>query len=261
MEDLLAYEFLNSEVTNDGTIAWITLSRPPLNVMHMEMMEEVNSALLELRENRKVKVLVLRGSPTAFCAGVDVNDHARDKITRTLQLFHRIFETIRLLDIISVAAVRGVAAAGGFELATGCNLVVASDSARFSLPEVRQGVFPPVACVILPRAAPRRKAMEWILLGDEVPVQELASFGLVNRVYPDESFVDDVKGFVGQLAANSGPVMQLARRAQYATYYATYEEALYKVENLYLRDLMALSDPHEGIAAFLEKRKPEWRDG
>ena len=253
-------EYLISEVTNDGAVGRLTLNNPPLNVMSIEMMDEINSALLALREDADIKVLVLRGQGRAFSAGIDVSEHTRDKITRLLQVFHRIFETIRLLDVISVAAVDGVAAAGGFELAIGCNLVVASESARFSLPEVRHGVFPPVACVILPRAAPRRKAMEWILLGEQVSADELATYGLVNRVFPDDEFDAGLEAFVEKLAANSGPVMKLARQAQYLTYYATYEEALYKVENLYMRELMSLSDSHEGITAFLEKRDPQWRD-
>ena len=178
-----------------------------------------------------------------------------------LQVFHRIFETIRLLDVVSVAAVDGVATGSGFELAIGCNMVVASESARFVLPQVRQGIFPPVASVILPRAAPRRKAMEWILLGDEITAQELASYGLVNRVFPDGEFAEGLEQVIARLTASSGPVLQIARRAQTESYYATYEEALYKVENLYLRDLMMLSDPHEGNAALLEKRTPQWRDG
>ncbi|MEE8115767.1 MAG: enoyl-CoA hydratase/isomerase family protein [Gemmatimonadales bacterium] len=178
-------EFLISELTHDGQVARLTLDRPPLNVMTIEMMEEINEALLSLRRQDGLKVLVLQGRGEAFCGGVDVREHSRDRVNRMLQVFHRIFETIRLLDVVSVAAVDGVATGSGFELAIGCNMVVASESARFVLPQVRQGIFPPVASVILPRAAPRRKAMEWILLGDEITAQELASYGLVNRVFPD----------------------------------------------------------------------------
>lgn len=253
-------DFLRTDVTHDGQVARLTLNRPPLNVLTIEMMEAVNDALLAQRDSENLKVLVLGGEGEAFCGGIDARDHTRDKISRMLQMFHRIFETIRMLDVISVAAVHGEAAGSGFELAIGCNLVVASESARFVLPQVRQGVFPPVASVILPRAAPRRKAMEWILLGERLSAQELAAFGLVNRIFPDGEFRSGLDDLVDKLVANSGPVMQLARRAQVESYYSTYEEALYKVENLYLRELMALADPHEGIAAHLEQREPKWRN-
>lgn len=248
------------ELTSAGGVATLTLDRPPLNVMNIEMMEQMNEAILELRGRTDLKVLVIRGKGKAFSAGVDVADHTKDKVTRMIQVFHRIFESIRLLDVIAVAAVDGVALGGGFELAIGCNLVVASESARFALPEIKLGVFPPLACVVLPRAAPRRKAMEWILLGDEVSAGELSAYGLVNRVVPDDRFDEELQAFIGKITSKSGPVLTLAKRAQAESYYAAYEEALYKVENLYLRELMALDDAHEGIKAFMEKRAPTWRD-
>ena len=257
----MSTSFFEMITTYDGRAASLALDRPPLNVMNIEMMEQVNAALLELRENRRLKVLVVRGKGEAFCCGVDVTEHTEEKVPRLLQVFHRMFETLRLLDVVTVAAVHGPAVAGGFELAIGCNLVVAAESATFQLPEVRQGVFPPVAAVVLPRAAPRRKAMEWILLGDRLRAQELYDFGLVNRVWPDARFARELTAFIDALTSLSGPVMQLARRAQTESYYSTFEEALYKVENLYLRELIALEDPHEGIRAFLEKRPPQWRDG
>jgi cyclohexa-1,5-dienecarbonyl-CoA hydratase len=253
-------QFHTLDVSSDGLVATLALHRPPRNIMHIEMMEEINGALLGLRDRRTLKVLVVRGRGPTFSGGVDLADHRRDRVARLRQVFHRTLESIRLLDLVSVAAVTGAAVGGGFELALGCNLVVAGESARFSLPDVRGGLFPPVASVVLPRVAPRRKAMEWILLGEEIPARELAAYGLVNRVFPDDAFDDGLARLVGQLSAISGPVLQLARRAQAESYYATYEEALYKVENLFLRDLQALADSQEGVQAALEGRSPQWRD-
>ena len=252
--------FVVLERSHQGQVATLTLQRPPDNAMSLEMMEAINGALLGLRDARDLKVLVVRGSGGSFSSGIDLTEHSRDRVTRLLQVFHRIFETIRLLDVVSVAAVNGAAVAGGFALALGCNLVVAKRSATFSLPEVRRGLFPPIPCVLLPRAAPRRKAMEWILLGEELAAEELAAFGLVNRVFPDEAFEARLDEMIGRLIATSGPVLRLARQAQMESYYATYEEALGKVEGLYLRDLLALHDPHEGIQATLEGREAQWRN-
>ena len=248
------------ELTDKGGVATLTMNRPPLNVMNIEMMEQMNTAILALRGRDDLKVLVLRGRGKAFCAGVDIADHTKDKVARMIQVFHRIFESMRLLDVIAVAAVDGFAFGGGFELAIGCNLVVASESSRFQLPEINLGVIPPLACVVLPRAAPRRKAMEWILTGDEISAQELLSYGLVNQVLPDKEFEAGLQTFVGKLTSKSGPVLSLAKRAQVESYYAAYEEALYKAESLYLHELMSLEDAQEGIRAFLEKREPKWRN-
>ena len=248
------------KLTFQDGVATLTLNRPPLNILNIEMMEQINSSLLELRGHPELKVLVIRGEGKAFSAGVDVADHTRDKVTRMIQVFHRIFETLRLLDVIAIAAVDGHALGGGFELAIGCNLVVASESARFAVPEIKLGVFPPLACVVLPRAAPRRKAMEWILTGDQITARELESYGLVNRVFPDAEFEAGLEEFVGKFTSKSGPVLMLAKRAQMESYYAAYEEALYKAENLYLRELMTLDDAQEGIQAFIERREPKWHD-
>ncbi len=253
--------FEHIDLRFDGSVATLTLNRPPLNVMHLEMLEQINAALLDLRGRSDLKVLLVRGSPEAFSAGIDLTEHTRDKVGRLIQVFHRTFETIRLLDVIAVAAVEGVAFGGGFQLAIGCNLVVASESARFAVPETKIGLFPPLACVVLPRAAPRRKAMEWILTGDEIPASELMSHGLVNKVFPDASFDAHLDDFITKLSSKSGPVLQLAKRAQTESYYSGYEEALYKAENLYLRDLMALDDSVEGVEAWLEKRDAQWTDG
>ena len=249
------------ELTIEGGVATLTMNRPPLNILNIEMMEQMNTAILDLRGRDDLKVLVLRGRGKAFSTGVDIADHAKDKVTRMIQVFHRIFESMRLLDVIAVAAVDGLAFGGGFELAIGCNLVVASESSRFKLPEIELGVIPPLACVVLPRAAPRRKAMEWILTGDEITAQELQAYGLVNQVLPDSEFESGLTAFIGKLTSKSGPVLSLAKRAQVESYYSAYEEALYKAESLYLHELLALDDAHEGIQAFLEKRKPKWRNG
>ena len=248
------------ESTYADGVATIILDRPPQNFMNIEMMEQLNSALLAMREHHELKVLVIRGNGDAFCGGVDLADHTRDKVSRMLQMFHRIFETMRLVDVIAIAAVDGPALGGGFELAIGCNLVLASESAVFGLPQVKMGLFPPLAAVVLPRAGLRRKAMEWILTGDEISSSELQQFGIVNRVFPDAEFDEHLGQFVEKLTAKSGPVLQLAKRAQLESYYATYEEGLYKVENSYLRDLMSLEDSQEGIEAARKGREPKWRN-
>ena len=254
----MTYRFV--QPTFDGAVATLTLKRPPLNAMNLDMMDEIAGALLDLRSNKELKVLVVRGSGDVFSAGLDIGELTRDKTARMLQVFHRIFETLRLLDVITIAAVHGAAIGGGFELAIGCNLMLATESAKFRLPEVNLGIFAPLACVMLPRVIPRRKAMERILMGNEISAQDLDRFGLVNWVLPDDEFESGLESVTKQLTSKSGPVLRLARRAQWESYYAGFEEALYKAESLYLRDLIPLADAQEGIAAFLEKRSPQWRD-
>ena len=102
--------------------------------------------------------------------------------------------------------------------------------------------------------------MEWILTGDEIPAETLERHGLVNRVFSDDAFEAGLQQLLARLTSKSGPVLQLAKRAQTESYYAAYEEALYKAENLYLRELMVLDDAKEGVRAIIDGRKPEWHD-
>jgi enoyl-CoA hydratase/carnithine racemase len=247
-------------IDEDGKRATLTLDRGPEHLLNIEMMDEVNQGLLDLRDEPNLEVLVIRGADGIFCSGMDLEDHTPGRLQRLLQVYSRIFETLRMMDMVSVAAVEGKAWGSGFELALGCNLIVASESASFRLPEIDRGVIPHIATIILPRVVPRRRAMEWILTGREVTAGELADFGLANRLFPSGSFEDRLDAFVGELTAKSGPVLQLAKRAQYEAYYSTYEEALYRVQNMYLRELMELDDPFEGVRAHLEGRGPTWRD-
>lgn len=254
----MAYRHIR--IDESGKRATLTLDRPAAHLLSIEMMDEVNQGLLELRDRGTFEVLVIRGAEGVFSEGMDLVDHGKGRLQRLLQVYGRIFETLRMVDMVSVAAVEGKAWGSGFELALGCNLIVASETASFRLPEIDRGVIPHIATIILPRVAPRRRAMEWILTGKEISAEELASSGLVNRVFPDDEFDEALEDFVGTLTAKSGPVLQLAKRAQYEAYYSTYEEALYRVQNMYLRELMDLKDPVEGVRAHLEGRKPEWSD-
>jgi enoyl-CoA hydratase/carnithine racemase len=254
----MAYRHIRLD--HDSKLATLTLDRPPGHLLGIDTLEAMNQGLLELRGRDDIEVVVLRGSEGTFCEGMDLEDHDRGRLQRLLQVYSRIFETIRMIDMVSVAAVEGRAWGSGFELALGCNLIVATEDASFRLPEIDRGIIPHIASIILPRVVPRRKAMEWILTGDEITAEELHAAGLINRLFPPGGLDDGLAGFVGELTAKSGPVLQLAKRAQYEAYYSTYEEALYRVQNLYMRELMELEDPAEGVRAHLEGREPRWRD-
>ncbi len=241
---------------------WSTLwlDRGPDHLLTIGMMEEINDALHSLRDSGTPEVLVVRGAAGTFCEGWDLKEHGQRRVQRMLQIYARIFETLRMMDVISVAAVEGRAWGAGFELALGCNLIVAADNASFALTQVTQGLIPPVAAAILPRIAPRRKAMEWTLTGAEIDAQQLASYGVVNRTFPARSFEKELGEFVVELTSRSGPVLQLAKRAQMEAYYATFPQAIASIQALYLRELMELQDAKEGPRAAREGREPVWKN-
>jgi len=254
----MEYEYVTTEI--EGKVAVLKLRRPPSNLLNIAMMEELNDALMALRSKAKLQVVVLRGGDGLFCEGIDLKEHSQKRVQRLIRVFLRIFETMRMMEQISIAAVEGAAVGGGFELALGCNLIVAADDTRFALPQVRQGIIPPVATAVLPRIAPRRRAMEWVLLGDPIDPARLEQDGVVNRLFPADRFESMLDAFVVALAQRSGPVLKLARQAQFEAYYTPFPEALVSIHGLYMKQLMSLHDAREGPRAVRESRDPVWKN-
>ena len=250
------YEFLSVEVT-DG-IATITLNRPPVNVLHIPMMVELNAVLETALADTNLAAIVLRAEGKAFCAGVDVSDHTADKVGEMIQQFHGIFRKLASTDALTIAAVNGAALGGGCELATFCDIVLASERAKFGQPEVQVGVFPPIAACAFPPQIGIRKAIELTALGATIKADEAHRIGLVNHVYPVDEFMAAVEEYLGEIRKLSRPVLRLTKRATAMLARAQILAHLEQVEKLYLDDLMSLSDAHEGIAAFLDKRAPHW---
>jgi len=256
----MTYQFENILFEREGGVAKITLNHPPVNIMDIPTMREINVALESLQDDRESKVVLFAATGKAFCAGVDVKDHTADKVGEMVEVFHRIFRLMWSLDVPTVAAVNGAALGGGCELVTFCDMVIASEKATFGQPEIQVGVYPPVAAVTFPRLMPQMKAMELLLLGGVIGAEEAERLGIVNRVVPVESFDEEVSSFVGRLAALSGAVLRLTKRAALQGLTLDFEEALALSEDLYLKQLMKTEDATEGLQAFMEKRKPVWKD-
>jgi len=251
------YEFLDLTVGNG--VATITLNRPPLNVLHVPMLEELNSALEAVLGDREVAAVVIRAAGRAFSAGVDVADHTAERVGETIRLFHGVFRKLAGTDALTIAAVQGAALGGGCELACFCDVVLASDRAKLGQPEVHVGVFAPVASCILPLQIGLKKAVELNALGSILDAAEALRIGLVSHVYAGDRFDAGVDEYVDQVRKLSRPVVRMAKRATMLTAREQILTHLERAEHLYLNELMKLADAHEGLAAFLEKRAPAWR--
>jgi cyclohexa-1,5-dienecarbonyl-CoA hydratase len=244
----------------EGGVAKITLNHPPVNILDIATMRELNVALESLQDDRESKVILFGAVGKAFCAGVDVRDHTAAKVGEMVEVFHRIFRLMWSLDVPTMAAVNGAALGGGCELVTFCDLIIASEKATFGQPEIQVGVYPPVAVVTFPRLMPHMKAMELLLTGTVIDAVEAERLGIVNKVVPVESFADEVSAFVGKLTSLSGAVLRVTKRATLQGLTLPFEEALRLSEDLYLNRLMKTEDVSEGLQAFMEKRKPVWKD-
>jgi len=241
-------------------VATLTLNRPPLNVLNIEMMGEINSYLEELKKEKSLKLLVIQAMGKAFSAGVDVGEHMGDMAPKMIETFHKMFRLMDGLKVPSIAIVNGSALGGGCELALYCDMVIATEKAKFGQPEIQVGVFPPIAALIFPRIIGRKKAMELILSGETISSQEALTLGLVNKVVSEASFQEEVNGFIEKFKKLSGIVLRLAKEATLAGLNDDLEKGLKTIEKIYLEDLMKSHDAMEGLKAFLEKRKPTWKD-
>ena len=241
--------------------AFLTINRPPLNILNISAMEEINDALGSLMGNKEVKVLIISGSgEKAFSAGVDVVDHTEDKVERMLQVFHEIFRNLSKLDQVTIAALKGLTLGGGCEIAIFCDLIFAADNLKIGQPEIKLSVFPPVALLILPRLVGLKKASELLLTGKTIEAQEGEQIGLINKVVPLASFDSELENFIQPLTELSLVGLKYSKKGINLGLETSFLEGLDRIEKIYLEELMTSEDAHEGLKAFMEKRKPLWKN-
>ena len=255
-------EFQHITFEKQDGVARVTLNKPPLNVLDIAMMREINDVLEGLDDDHSVKVLIFEAAEgsKAFSAGVDISEHTADMVNEMIEVFHRIFRLLDRLEIPTVAVVGGAALGGGCELALFCDMVIASEKASFGQPEIQVGVLPPIAVVALPEIIGPKKTMEMVLTGERINAYEAERLGLVNKVVPLEDLQTAAVEFVEKLTSLSGAVLRLTKRAVRLGSTQSFAEGLAAVEELYLGPMMATEDAHEGLAAFMEKRPPVWKN-
>lgn len=246
----------------EDRVARITLARPPLNVLNIAMMREIGDALGECSRQRDLVAIVFDGASEcrAFSAGVAVEEHVEETIYQMLDSFHTIFRLLWQIARPTIAVVEGPALGGGCELVAACDIVIASERARFGQPEIKLGVFPPVAAILLPQIVGEKRARELILTGEIIEAAEASRVGLVNYVVPSGHLEQKLVETLSKLRGLSAVALELTRRALDSARGRSVEAALREVENMYLHELMKSEDANEGVKAFMEKRKPIWRN-
>ena len=252
----MAYRYIHCAET--GGIARIVLARPPLNILTIEMMEEVGSALRWVSTVEGLKALLIAAEGKAFSAGVDVEDHRGERVRPMLESFHRIFRLIYDLECPTVAAVQGAALGGGAELATFCDLVIASDRATLGQPEIKVGVLAPVAALHYPLRVGLHRALQLLLSGRVIGATEACQIGLVDQVVPAQALGDAVEAELGRFAAQSSAILRLTKRAVRESLGVPFHLALSQIEDVYQYEVMTTEDAVEGLRAFTEKRTPVW---
>jgi enoyl-CoA hydratase len=245
----------------DGPVATVTLNRPQaLNALNAPLLGELVDALTKLDADEAVRCIVLTGNERAFAAGADIKEMADgspvDMLKRNAQAR---YDAVRKIAKPIIAAVSGWALGGGCELAMACDMIVASETTRFGQPEIKIGIMPGAGGTQrLTRAVGKARAMELILTGDYLSAQEAHARGLVNRVAPPELYLEEAHKLAQRIAAQPPVAVRLAKDAVLKAQDLSIEEGLdYERRVFYL--LFATEDQKEGMAAFVEKRPPQWK--
>jgi enoyl-CoA hydratase/carnithine racemase len=246
----------------DGAVAYVTMNRPKKrNALSLEHMRELISCFKEVGEGREAAVVILRGGGPAFCAGHDLSEMVGRDPGFYRHLFDvccELMETIQEIPQPVIAQVHATATAAGCQLAATCDLVVASEEARFATPGVRIGLFCSTPMVALSRAVGQKKAMEMLLTGEFISAGEALAEGLVNRVVSAEELETETRALAEKIVEASPLVVGLGKQAFYRQLEMPTEQAY-----AYTKEVMSFNasfaDAQEGMGAFLEKRKPEWK--
>jgi len=245
---------------SEGALARITLNRPEKkNALNADLIAGLSSALQQANNNEAVRAVVITGAGADFCSGADLS--ALQKIASAsvednvadAQSLMDLFELIRKLDVPVIAAVRGRALAGGCGLATACDIVLASESARFGYPEVKIGFVPAMVTAILRRNVSEKRAFELLTLGGEISAEEAAGMGLVNRVFPEAEFDGEVESYARRYEKVSRTAVSLSKRLLYQVDGLSFSDALQNGADVNVIARMT-EDCKQGVARFLNRK-------
>src|SRR5215470_16405431 len=234
-----AFKYIQFEVNN--FIARLTLDHPPHNVLAIPLMKEMAEAIESLNGRSDVKAILLQSAQPTFSAGISLEDSRPDRVFQTLDAFTRVFQA--MVDISKPVVV-----------------VVATPKAKFAQPEVKLGVFPPFAAVMLPQLIGPKKTYELILTGEALSAEDALRFGFVNKVVAESDLKKEVETLVTRISEFSGPVLEVTKRVIGSSIGLPLKQAMKKSHDIYLLELMNLEDVQEGLRAVIEKRKPVWKN-
>jgi enoyl-CoA hydratase len=255
----MAYE--NILVSTRGRVGTITLNRPKaLNALNAALMKELSAALDALEADPNIGCVVITGSERAFAAGADIKEMQSLSFPDTyLEDFVTPYERLARFRKPVIAAVAGFALGGGCELAMMCDLIIAADNAQFGQPEIKLGVMPGIGGTQrLVREIGKSKAMDLILTGRNMDATEAERAGLVARVVPLSELNGEVNGIADTIAGMSLPIAMMAKEAVNRAYETSLSEGV-RFERRLFHAMFATADQKEGMAAFVEKRKPDFK--
>lgn len=249
------------ETTHEGRLLRLTVDQPKGNIFSGAVMAELLAAVRKAQTEPRLRCITLEAAGKHFSFGASVEEHTADKVASMLPGLRELVVAIAASPVPVAALVQGMCLGGAFEVVLACHFIFAAHDARMGVPEIRLGVFPPVASVLLPRKLGQAASDALVISGEEWSGERLHALGLVHSVYPADSlragFAHWFENTLGRFSAAS---QRQATKAARAGFVAGLDAELQAREQQYLEELMKLQDANEGIAAFIERREPHWRD-
>jgi cyclohexa-1,5-dienecarbonyl-CoA hydratase len=252
------FQFIRYRV--EGPVARLTLHRPEHNLLNEATLRELTAGIAALADSPLVKLIVLDAAGKVFCGGVDLGEYTPERAFSMIDAFHGACTAMMDASQPVLVIVNGPAVGGGAELVAYGDLVLATPLARFALPEITIGMFPPLASTMLPKIIGPKLALELILTGEPISAERARELGLVNRLIPEAQLQTAVNDVISKIVAQSGAVLGMAKKAVLAGMGLSLKDAMRNSMDIYLNQLYRLEDSQEGLRALLEKRSPQWKN-
>ncbi|HEX5422443.1 MAG TPA: enoyl-CoA hydratase/isomerase family protein [Candidatus Acidoferrales bacterium] len=253
-------EFEHVKFRIEGAVARLTLDRPEHNLLNERMLAEIAAGVNSVAERRDVKLIVLDSAGNAFCGGIELGEYTHRRVFQLLDAFHNAFTAMLDTSKPVLVVVNGPAFGGGAELAALGDLVIATPRARFAQPEIKLGVFPPLAAAILPYILGPKLALELVLTGEVMTAERAHDLGLVNWLMPEKEVDGKIADVIAKVTAQSGPVLTMAKKAILGSLGQSLREGVSSSMKVFLNELADLEDSQEGLRALVEKRAPNWKN-
>ncbi|MGA2720609.1 MAG: enoyl-CoA hydratase/isomerase family protein [Candidatus Acidiferrales bacterium] len=253
-------EFQFVKFWSEGEVAHLTLDRPEHNLLNERMLAEIATGISSVSERGEIKLIVLDSAAKAFCGGIELGEYTQRRVFQLLDAFHGAFSAMLDTSKPVLVVVNGPAFGGGAELAALGDLVIATPKARFAQPEIKLGVFPPLAAAILPYIVGPKLALELVLTGETMTAERARDLGLVNWVVPADELQNKVDDVIAKVTAQSGPVLTMAKKAILGSLGMPLRDGVRNSMKVFLNELADLEDSQEGLRALVEKRAPKWKN-
>jgi len=248
------------EYAYDNTVARIILDDGKGNVLDSIMMKELIEMLNSFKDNNDIKLITFEGAGKHFSFGASVEEHKKENVSSMLKTFHNIFYTIIDLSIPTMAKISGQCLGGGLELALICNFLFTDKTAMMGQPEIKLGVIPPPASVILPLKIGNAQAENLLMTGNSISGGKGKEIGLINEVFENkEEMEEEINKWINEnIVPKSASSLRYSFKASRIVFNYLIKKMLPELEEMYVEKLMKTEDANEGINSFLEKRRPNW---